>query len=91
MLLLRWKERISCRMETLDRAEEWRRLKELYRQMTDEELEVVAADAYDLTEIARQVLQAEIASRNLKFELQKPAYPQLEQEGIMNPTQQIWT
>lgn len=54
-------------METIDRAEEWRRLKELYREKADEELAVVAAEGYQLTDLARQALEAEIASRHLSI------------------------
>lgn len=52
-------------METIDRAQEWRRLKELYRDKADEELTIIAAEAYELTDLARQALEAEIASRHL--------------------------
>jgi hypothetical protein len=62
-------------METIDRAEEWRRLKELYLEKSDEELELVAADAYELTDVAQQALQAEIARRGLKIEMKKAPIP----------------
>jgi len=63
-------------METIDRAEEWRRLKELYLQMRDEELEAVAEDGYELTDVAQQALQGEIARRGLKVELKKAPQPE---------------
>lgn len=56
-------------METIDRAQEWRRLKELYRDKSDEELSAVAGEGYQLTELARQALEAEIASRRLDLEI----------------------
>jgi DNA-directed RNA polymerase subunit M/transcription elongation factor TFIIS len=62
-------------METIDRAEEWRRLKELYLQKSDEELELVAHDAYELTDVAQQALEAEIARRGLKLEMRKEPEP----------------
>lgn len=68
-------------METIDRAEEWRRLKELYLQKSDEELEIVAVDAYDLTDVAQQALVAEIARRGLKIKMGKAPEPAPEPLG----------
>jgi DNA-directed RNA polymerase subunit M/transcription elongation factor TFIIS len=56
-------------MDSLDQVEEWRRLKELYARMNEGELEVVANEAYDLTEIARPLLKDEIARRGLPIQL----------------------
>jgi len=53
----------------MDQAEEWRRLKDLYARMNEGELEVVANEAYDLTDVARPLLRDEIASRGLKIPL----------------------
>jgi DNA-directed RNA polymerase subunit M/transcription elongation factor TFIIS len=53
----------------MDSVEEWRRLKELYARMNEGELEVVANEAYDLTEIARPLLKDEIDRRGLKIPL----------------------
>jgi len=50
-------------------------LQQTYALMTDEEIAAVASDAYDLTQTARQALQAEIARRGLKIGPQ-PAPPQ---------------
>ena len=72
-------------METIDRAEEWRRLKELYLEKSDEELELVAHDAYELTDVARQALEAEIARRGLKLEMRKAPEPELEMRGNFIP------
>lgn len=72
-------------METIDRAEEWRRLKELYLQKSDEELEIVAVDAYDLTDVAQQALLAEIARRGLKIEMGKAPEPAPEPLGDFVP------
>jgi DNA-directed RNA polymerase subunit M/transcription elongation factor TFIIS len=72
-------------METIDRAEEWRRLKELYLEKSDEELEIVAHDAYDLTDIARQALEAEIARRGLKIEMRKAPEPEPDVQGNFVP------
>lgn len=44
---------------------EWQRLSEVYRGMYDDELLNLAADAQDLTETARQVLDAEMKKRGL--------------------------
>lgn len=53
-------------MAEIDSAQEWRRLQELYADMSEDELAAVAKDGYALTDIAKQALRAEIASRNLK-------------------------
>jgi DNA-directed RNA polymerase subunit M/transcription elongation factor TFIIS len=54
---------------SIDVQQQWRELEETYSQMADEELESLASQAYELTDIARQVLQRQITSRNLKFSL----------------------
>jgi hypothetical protein len=56
-------------MESIVPAEEWRRVQEQYARMNDDELQGVADEAYELTEIAKQVLQAEISSRCLDIKL----------------------
>lgn len=48
-----------------DALTEWQRLSEVYRGMYDDELLNLAADATDLTETARQVLDAEMKTRGL--------------------------
>ena len=53
----------------MDQAEEWRRLTELYARMNEGELEAVANEAYDLTDVARPLLKDEIAKRGLKIPL----------------------
>ncbi len=53
----------------MDSLEEFRRLKELYSRMNEGELEAVAKEAYDLTDIARPLLKDEIAQRGLKIPL----------------------
>jgi DNA-directed RNA polymerase subunit M/transcription elongation factor TFIIS len=69
------------KMETVDQAGEWRRLEELYRSKSDGELEVIAAEADDLTAIAKDVLQREIASRGLKLDVAVPEEPPVEPES----------
>lgn len=54
-------------METTNPAQEWQRLTELYRTKADGELEAIAEVAYELTDMARNVLSAEISSRNLNI------------------------
>jgi hypothetical protein len=54
-------------MAEIDSAQEWRRLQELYAGMGEDELEAVAGQAYELTDIAKQALHAEISRRNLKL------------------------
>jgi ribosomal protein L37AE/L43A len=46
-------------------AEDWRMLAEHYREMSEGELEELAADIADLTETAQQVLRSELRNRGL--------------------------
>src|SRR5580693_8203518 len=46
-------------------AEDWQRLTEHYREISDEELRELAADFADLTEAAQQVLRNEMRNRGL--------------------------
>jgi hypothetical protein len=54
----------------MDIGDESRRLRDEYSRMNEGELEKVAAEAYDLTEIARPLLGEEIARRGLAITLQ---------------------
>lgn len=53
----------------MDQTEESRRLLDLYARMNEGELEVVAREAYDLTDVARPLLKDEIARRGLTIPL----------------------
>jgi hypothetical protein len=57
---------IGHHMEYADVGAEWGRLQATYAGMTEEELEAVAQEGYDLTKIAQQALQGEIKRRGLK-------------------------
>jgi ribosomal protein L37AE/L43A len=46
-------------------AEDWQRLTEHYREMSDGELERLAAEFVDLTETAQQVLRGELRNRGM--------------------------
>ena len=50
-----------------DIQQQWRELEENYAHMADEELETLAAEGYELTDIARRALTRQIAARGLKF------------------------
>jgi hypothetical protein len=52
-------------MTTIDPEQERQRLAAVYAGETDEELESVAAQAHELTEIAREALRAELTKRGL--------------------------
>jgi DNA-directed RNA polymerase subunit M/transcription elongation factor TFIIS len=54
-------------MQNLD--QEWRELSERYEQMTEEELQLLANEAYELTDMAKEILQSEVARRSLKIKL----------------------
>ncbi len=56
-------------MDGIDVKKEWSRLQELYSGMAEEELAAVAEDGYDLTDIAKQALRAEISRRELDIAL----------------------
>lgn len=55
-----------------DAEQEQARFAALYEQMSDAELETIAADAPSLTNAARQVLQSELTKRGLEIELGSP-------------------
>ncbi len=61
-------------MATIDPEQERRRLAEFYSYQMDGELEKVAGQADDLTDVAREALQAEMARRSLST-------PTLEEEA----------
>ncbi len=56
-------------MPAFDPASEWQRLGEHYRTLTDEELQAIAAEGYQLTDIAREILAGELRTRGLKAEI----------------------
>jgi len=62
-------------MDRLDRVEEWRRLQASYGGMTDEELQALADDGSELTELAQQVLKSEINRRGLAIQLREVSVP----------------
>jgi DNA-directed RNA polymerase subunit M/transcription elongation factor TFIIS len=57
-------------MDTRDPAGEYLRISERYRQMSDEELLVLAPQSSELTPLAQQALASELRSRGLKIEVQ---------------------
>ena len=62
-------------MKSLDPVEESRRLQEHYARLSDDELQAVADEGYDLTELAQQSLQAEIRARGLHIHLRSASTP----------------
>jgi hypothetical protein len=67
-------------MDNLD-PEESRRLQEHYARLSDDELEAVADEGYDLTDLAKQALQAEMLGRGLHILLRSaPTSPQPDPE-----------
>jgi hypothetical protein len=65
---------------TIDPAKERGRLSEFYASKTDEELTEVASQADALTEVAREVLRAEMARRQLLPQKVEDAEPANHQE-----------
>ena len=56
-------------MAMIDPEQERQRLAEFYSQQMDGELEKVAEQAYELTDLARQALRAEMSRRGLSARL----------------------
>lgn len=62
-------------MEWGGSLEESRRLQELYARFTNEELQAAADEAYQLTDVAKQTLQAAILTRGLHIQLRDATSP----------------
>jgi len=60
-------------MARIDPEHERKRLVDFYSQQMDGELEAVARQAYELTEIAREALRAELANRGITTQLVEQA------------------
>ena len=71
-------EQLFLNMEIGDQVEEWRRLQASYMGKTDEELDALAKESYQLTDVARQALQSEVARRGLQVQLRGVAPAQSE-------------
>lgn len=77
-------------MTEVDVGKEWRALDQTYSQMSEEELHDLAGKAYELTDIAKEALRAQISSRGLQLELRDapPDTPELEEgepQGEFDP------
>jgi DNA-directed RNA polymerase subunit M/transcription elongation factor TFIIS len=59
-------------MDTIDPTAEWRFLSEHYRQMSDNELLVLARQISELTDVAQQALTSEMSQRGLKLQPEEP-------------------
>ena len=78
-------------MEIQDSAQEWQRLSELYRSMSDEQLLDLAKQYADLTSVAQQVLAHEFSSRKLQMpepEGTQPESPSIAGIDDLNPDSQ---
>lgn len=70
--------------------QQWQQLKESYEHMTENELGALAEQGYDLTDIAREALQAVITERGftVRLKLESPAplraEPPEDDEGLIN-------
>src|SRR3954454_4795991 len=65
-------------MKSID--QEWRELTEVYSQMSEGELQVLANEAYDLTDMARDEMRGEISRRGLHLQLRdRPAPNEVDQ------------
>jgi hypothetical protein len=61
------------RMEPTEHEEELQQLTELYSSMAEAELQELAEDSVELTDLARTVLKDEIKRRGLNIVLEKPS------------------
>jgi DNA-directed RNA polymerase subunit M/transcription elongation factor TFIIS len=89
-------------MNDIDVGKQWRVLEETYGQMSNEELRDLADGAYELTDIAKQALQAQISSRGLQVALREqpidaPDSQETEPTGDFDPAElslvsvaQVW-
>jgi len=61
-----------------DPAREWLSMQQIYSQMKQDELENIAAKAYELTDVAKKALEMEIKRRQIEvaLELQPPDRPE---------------
>jgi len=74
-------------MVSSSEIDESRRLQELYAQMSEDELQALAADSSDLTDVAKETLRAEISNRRLDIELTNttPVSETVEPRGDFHP------
>jgi hypothetical protein len=70
-------------MNSLDPVEEARRLQEHYARLSDDELQAVAEEGADLTDVAKQFLKSEILGRGLHIQL-RSAPPTTEADPATN-------
>src|SRR5579859_7361689 len=75
-------------MATLDNTGEFLRLQALYARLTEDELQAVADEAFELTDVAKQALQGEILARGLHIQLgdSSPLPDIPEQTGDFDPS-----
>jgi DNA-directed RNA polymerase subunit M/transcription elongation factor TFIIS len=76
-------------MESLDQQEQWHQFTDTYRQMAEEELCRVAADAFDLIPLAREALQAVISERGLNTQLASAPQPAPEISDYQDDTEDL--
>lgn len=70
-------------MAPIDPSEQYRRLQELYAEMSDSRLESMAEGMDDLTEMAQQVLRAEISKRGLGKKLQNASSVEIARHALL--------
>ncbi len=69
-------------MGGLDGGAEWRRLSELYRRKSDDELVGLARTKSELTEVAQEVLASEMSLRRLKVQPETPLPPPIPERPL---------
>jgi putative signal transducing protein len=78
-------------MTMIDPEEESRRLAEVYSSQSDEELERVAGQGSELTDLAREALRAELTKRGLYVgQLEEPADSKAPEFRDLVPIRTFW-
>jgi DNA-directed RNA polymerase subunit M/transcription elongation factor TFIIS len=71
-------------MGHIDQSEAYRKLQELYADLSDSRIESMAENIDDLTEMAQQVLRAEIAKRGLDAQSPGAAPAEIARHALLN-------
>jgi hypothetical protein len=71
----------------IDPSKDWQALSETYRDKSDEELNALALDFADLTDVAREVLRGEMKARGLD----DPAAPKPPEQRVQKPAEMLST
>src|ERR1700742_3102564 len=77
-------------MDEIDVNQEWNRLVKIFSTLSEYELQLIAEDAFDLTDVAKQALQTTISERGLSIPLTTQASSREnrnEEDSAINPAE----